>query len=277
VFTFLTDQIIITAFSSNHTLSIPQLSASQRHHLEINGLKRGGSWQGAPEQRPLQPFNSAIPSALRGTEFRFFASHPPPSALHRGDTRNDDHAELFALDVVQEVLLQRLQHGEGQRVPSPGVVQDNVSAKQTLSASVKDEPLCGRVCVWKPCEAQNGHGGTFPAAPRRNRHLRHPNRAVPSHRPAAAPRAPGGPGAPPSTAPRRLTARPPTAAAASAALLPPRCCRPRPGAALMARSAATAPRPPPSPPRGCGSLLTPSPAPRLCLCSHRVRSAAPQG
>lgn len=193
---------------------------------------------------PQFPF-SVTPCNPQPYTARNPACHPLRSAPHGGNTRNDDHSELFALDVVQEVLLQRLQHGEGQGVPLPGVVQDNVSARQTPSASVKDEPLYGRgVSAFGSLRCSERTRRNFPPRP-----------PPPEQRRSLAP---CGPCAPRGTAPRRLTARPPPAAAASAPLLAPRCCRPRPGAGPRARSTATARRPPPSAP--CGSLLTPSPA-----------------
>lgn len=104
-------------------------------------------------------------------------SHPPRSAPHGGNTRDDDHSELFALDVVQEVLLQRLQHGQGQGVPLPGVVQDNVSARRAPGASLKDEPLHGRAASAFGSPRRSGRTRRdFPRGPR------HPNRAVPSPR-----------------------------------------------------------------------------------------------
>lgn len=51
-------------------------------------------------------------------------------------TRDHDDAELPALDVVQQVPPQALQHGQRQRVPPPRVVQDDGAAKAVKHSGV---------------------------------------------------------------------------------------------------------------------------------------------
>lgn len=60
---------------------------------------------------------------------------PCPPGGCRG-TRDDDDAQLPALDVVQQVPPQALQHGQRQRVPPPRVVQDDGAAKPVKHSGV---------------------------------------------------------------------------------------------------------------------------------------------